>query len=74
MSWVPVLVRGADRGGRPVLRLGHSLLDRYLEFVTARARPNTVLAAGYDLRVFFTLVPKEPVEVMAVSVRFETRR
>ena len=39
MVWVPVLVRGSDRGGRPVLVLGHPLLDRYLEFLAARARP-----------------------------------
>ena len=68
MVWVPVLVRGSDRGGRPVLALGHPLLDRYLEFVAARARPNTVLAAGYDLKVFFTVVPKEPVEVSTADV------
>ncbi len=37
MTWVPVLVREDDRGGRPVLRLGHPQLDRYLGFVAARA-------------------------------------
>lgn len=37
MTWLPVLVREADRGDRPVLRLGHRQLDRYLEFVAARA-------------------------------------
>lgn len=68
MGWVPVLVRGFDRGGRPVLHLGHPLLDRYLEFVAARARPNTVLATGYDLKVFFTMVRKEPVEVSVADV------
>ena len=68
MTWLPVLVREADRGGRPVVRLGHEQLDRYLEFVAARARPNTVLATGYDLKVFFSLVPKEPVEVTTADV------
>ena len=68
MTWSPCLVREADRGGRPVLRLGHGQLDRYLEFVAARARPNTVLATGYDLKVFFTLVPKEPTEVTTADV------
>jgi integrase/recombinase XerD len=68
MSWVPVLVREADRGGRPVVRLGHGLLDRYLGFVAARARSNTVLAAGYDLKVFFTVVEKDPVEVTTADV------
>lgn len=68
MSWSPCLVREADRGGRPVLRLGHPLLDRYLEFVSARARPNTTLAAGFDLKVFFTTVTKDPVEVTTADV------
>ena len=68
MTWVPVLVREADRGGRPVVRLGHRQSDRYLEFAAARARPNTVLATGYDLKVFFSLVPKEPVEVTTADV------
>jgi len=68
MTWLPVLIREADRGGRPVLRLGHRQLDRYLEFVAARARPNTVLATGYDLKVFFTVVAKEPVEVTTSDV------
>jgi len=68
MRWVPGLVREADRGGRPVLRLGHPQLDRYLEFVAARARRNTVLATGYDLKVFFSVVPKEPAEVTTADV------
>src|SRR5680860_616085 len=68
MSWVPCRVREADRGGRPVVRLGHPQLDRYLEFVSARARPNTVLAAGYDLEVFFSLVSKEPADVTTADV------
>ena len=34
------------------LALGHPVLDRYLEFVAARARVNTVLATASDLRVF----------------------
>jgi Zn-dependent protease with chaperone function len=38
--------------------IGHVLLDDYLEFVAARARPNTLLAVAYDLKVFFTEVAK----------------
>jgi site-specific recombinase XerD len=68
MSWLPCLVRVGVRGGRPVLLLGHPQLDRYLEFVAARARPNTVLAAGYDLKVFFSVVSKDPVEVTTSDV------
>jgi integrase/recombinase XerD len=31
--------------------LGVALLDEYLRFVASRCRPNTVLAAAYDLKV-----------------------
>jgi site-specific recombinase XerD len=51
-----------------VVRLGHELVDDYLEFVAARARPNTVLAYAYDLKVFFDVVGKGPVEVTTVDV------
>ena len=44
------------------------LVDDYLQFVAARARPNTVLAAAYDLKVFFTADPKDPVDVTTVDV------
>lgn len=43
-------------------------MDRYLEFVAARARPNTVLAAGYDLKVFFETVGKDPLEVTTADI------
>ena len=56
------LSRGAP-GPDPATRLGHPVIDRYLEFVEARARHNTLLAATSDLRVFFTSVDKEPVDV-----------
>jgi hypothetical protein len=45
------------------VRLGHDLLDDYLRFVAARCRPNSVLAAGFDRKVFFAFVGKEPSEV-----------
>ena len=32
------------------------------------AAPNSVLAAGYDLKVFFTIVGKDPVEVTTTDV------
>lgn len=47
----------------PATRLGHPVIDRYLEFVEARARRNTLLATTSDLRVFFTSVDKEPEEI-----------
>ncbi len=49
-------------------RLRHPVLDRYLEFVAARARHNTVLATASDLRVFFGVVAKEPEAVTTADV------
>jgi len=43
--------------------LGHRLVDDYLESVHARLRPNSTLAVAYDLKVFFTVVAKGPLEV-----------
>ena len=48
--------------------LGHPLLDRYVEFVASRARPNTVLATRSDLRAFFGVVAKEPADVVTADV------
>jgi integrase/recombinase XerD len=44
------------------------LVDRYVEFVGARCRPNTVVATRSDLGVFFSVVDKPPVEVTASDV------
>ncbi|MDQ3464237.1 MAG: tyrosine-type recombinase/integrase [Actinomycetota bacterium] len=49
-------------------QVGHPVLDRYLSFVAARCRPNTVLAAASDLRAFFAVVAKEPHEVVVGDV------
>jgi integrase/recombinase XerD len=46
MSMVrPCLTRSVAGGEVRSIRLGHPLLDDYLEFVGARARTNTWLAA-----------------------------
>ena len=55
-------------GVDPVVRLGHPVIDRYLEFVEARARRNTLLATASDLRVFFTEIDKEPADVVVNDV------
>lgn len=65
MQWMPCLIRPA--GGR-CPELGHPEVDDYLRFVAARARPNTVLATAYDLKVFFTVVAKPPGEVTTRDV------
>jgi len=44
------------------------LVDRYVEFVAARCRPNTVAATRSDLGVFFSVVDKGPVEVAPSDV------
>jgi site-specific recombinase XerD len=62
------LIRSEGSGGEPVVRLGMPLLDDYLEFLEGRSRPNTVLAAGYDLKVFFTVVAKPPEAVRPADV------
>lgn len=67
MLFVPCLVHASQDDCR-VPRLGHPLLDDYLDMVAARARPNTVLATAFDLKVFFSVVGKTPVEVTESDV------
>jgi site-specific recombinase XerD len=62
------LIRSRGPSGEPVVRLGMPLVDDYLEFLDGRCRPNTVLAAAYDLRVFFTSVGKPAEEVRSADV------
>jgi integrase/recombinase XerD len=45
-----------------------TLVDRYLEFVAGRARPNTLRAVAFDLKAFFTVIDKDPLEVAATDV------
>ena len=65
-SWTPSLVSPATGAER--VALGHRLVDDYLEVVRARCRCNTVWATAYDLKVFFTVVAKDPVEVTVADV------
>ncbi len=51
-----------------VAKLEHPVLDRYLVFVAARCRPNTVLAAASDLKAFFAVVAKQPDQVEVADV------
>ena len=68
LSLYPCLIRSRRPSGEVVVRLGVPLVDDYLEFLEGRCRPNTVLAAAYDLRVFFGVVGKEPHEVVPADV------
>jgi integrase/recombinase XerD len=62
------VARLAGSGGGLDVRVGVPLADVYLEFLAGRCRPNTVLAAAYDLKVFFTVVGKPPGEVVPGDV------
>jgi integrase/recombinase XerD len=69
MRWLDLrLQRSRTASGDLVARLGVPVLDRYLEFVATRSRPNTVLAVAYDLRVFFAVVGKPPRAVRPADV------
>jgi len=68
MTWLPDLVRWSTPAGEVRYALGDPLVDGYLEFVAGRARPNTLRAAAFDLKTFFTIVGKDPVEVVAADV------
>ena len=46
-----------------MIQLGHPVLDSYLELVRSRSRWNTTLATAFDLKVFFGVVRKDPVDV-----------
>jgi integrase/recombinase XerD len=64
----PCLIRSVGPAGDPEVSLGVRLLDEYLEFLSGRCRPNTVLAVAYDLKVFFTVVEKSPKRVRPADV------
>ena len=66
--WTPCLVSSTSTSGRVTVRVGHELIDEYLHFLSGRSRPNSVLAAGYDLKVFFAWSAKEPAEVRSRDV------
>jgi integrase len=68
MSEFPCFVRFVAGSGQVRYRLGDRLVDRYLEFVAGRCRPNTLRAVAFDLKAFFTVVRTAPVEVSAADV------
>ena len=68
MSSFPCLVRFVSGSGQVRYRLGDRLADRYLEFVAGRCRPNTLRAVAFDLKAFFSVTGKDPVEITAADV------
>src|SRR5436309_12559073 len=65
---MPCMVRTQGGAGGELIRVGHPLVEAYLELVAGRARWNTVLATAFDLKVFFSVVEKEPAEVVTADV------
>ena len=68
MVWSPSFESHVRPDGELEYRIGHELVDQFLEFVVGRARPNTVRCYAHDLSVFFTVVAKEPIEVKPKDV------
>ncbi len=68
MEWSPSFECHVRPDGEHVYRIGHQLIDEFLEFVVGRARPNTVRAYAHDLSVFFSVVKKDPLEVRPKDV------
>ena len=68
MVWSPQVRRLSRRGGGERWVVGHGLLDEFLEFASSRARPNTVRAYAHDLKTFFAVIGKDPLEVRPADV------
>jgi integrase/recombinase XerD len=68
MSPFPCLVRSVSPSGSTRYTLGDPFVDRYLEFVAGRCRPNTLTATAFDLKTFFTVVGQDPLVVTAMDV------
>jgi hypothetical protein len=67
MNQFPCLIRTSTTGGEIRFALGDPLVDSYLAFVAGRSRPNTLRAVSHDLKTFFTIIDKDPVDVVAAS-------
>jgi integrase/recombinase XerD len=68
VEWSPSFEYQLRPDGEVEYRIGHPLIDEFLEFVVGRARPNTVRAYAHDLSVFFSVVKKDPAEVRPKDV------
>jgi site-specific recombinase XerD len=68
VGFTPCLVHSPGPADRDTIRVGHPLLDAFLEFVRSRARWNTVLATAFDLKVFFSVVDTDPAAVTTADV------
>ena len=75
MVWCPSFQSRVRADGVREYRVGHELVDEFLEFASGRARPSTVRAYAHDLSVFFGVIRKEPKDVTSKDVlRFVTEQ
>jgi site-specific recombinase XerD len=68
MNQFPCLIRTSTPGGEARYALGDPLVDSYLAFVAGRSRPNTLRAVAHDLKTFFAVIGKVPVDVVAADI------
>lgn len=68
MRWSPRFSRTLQDRELVAVALGHPLVDDYLGFVATRARPNTLLAVAFDLKVFFSIIENDPDQVTRADV------
>ena len=68
MNQFPCLIRSSTEGGEVRFALGDPLVDSYLAFVAGRCRPNTLRAVAHDLKTFFRIIEKAPVDVAAADI------
>lgn len=73
MVWSPSFECHVRPDGEHEHRIGHELVDQFLEFVVGRARPNTVRAYAHDLSVFFSVVAKEAHQLPPRTIRGAVR-
>jgi amino acid transporter len=71
--WCPSFESRLGSDGRVEYRIGHELVDEFLEFVSGRARPNTVRAYAHDLSVFFSPLRADSDSLSVRSGRFRLR-
>jgi integrase/recombinase XerD len=68
MNQFPCLIRSSTPGGEARFALGDPFVDSYLAFVAGRCRPNTLRAVAHDLKTFFAVIDKAPVDVAAADI------
>jgi integrase/recombinase XerD len=66
--WTPTFRCLVRADGEREYRIGNELVDEFLEFVSVRARSNTVRAYAHDLKVFFSVVGEDPVDIGPADV------